>query len=398
MLTHKLLRRLLYRNLSAAQLAGFVLSNLTGLAIVILGIQFFMDGRPIWADDDSFIRKDYLVVNKRISAANTLGASAVFTPAQIEELESEPWVRRVGRFTSADYRVYASVNASGRSMSTYMFLESIPTSFIDVAGSDWTFSASDKSVPIIISKDYLSLYNFGFASTVGMPALSESAIKSIPLTLSIRPDNGRPPLDMPAYIVGFSNRLNTILVPEEFMAWSNARYGSGSTPPPSRLIVDVNSPGDVRIKEYMEANDLEIAGDKSGSQASFLVNVIAGVALAVGALITCLSFFILLLSISLLMQKNRQKIHSLIMLGVELGSISGVYIRLVAGVNILAYILAVIAMLAMRMQYLPSLRGMGGGASTVWPSLLSGLMLMIVLTIFNVIAVNKKVRKAFLNS
>ena len=148
----------------------------------------------------------------------------------------------------------------------------------------------------------------------------------------------------------------------------------------------------------MEANDLEIAGDKSGSQASFLVNVIAGVALAVGALITCLSFFILLLSISLLMQKNRQKIHSLIMLGVELGSISGVYIRLVAGVNILAYILAVIAMLAMRMQYLPSLRGMGGGASTVWPSLLSGLMLMIVLTIFNVIAVNKKVRKAFLNS
>lgn len=398
MLTDKLIRRLLHRNLSRAQLAGFVLSNLTGLAIVILGLQFFIDGRPIWADDDSFIRKDYLVVNKRISGANTLGASAAFTPEQIADLEKQPWVRRVGRFTSADYRVYASVNAGGRSMSTYMFLESIPASFIDVAGSDWTFSPSAKSVPIIISKDYLSLYNFGFASTVGMPALSESAIKSIPLTLSIRPDNGRAPLDIPAYIVGFSNRLNTILVPEEFMTWSNGLYGSGVTPPPSRLIVDVSSPGDVKIKEYMDAHDLEIAGDKSGSQASFLVNVIAGVALAVGCVITLLSFFILLLSVSLLMQKNRQKIHSLIMLGVDLRAISGVYVRLVAGVNILAYVLAAGGMLLMRMWYLPALRGMGGGAGNVLPSLLSGFVLMLVLTLFNIASIRGKVRKAFLNS
>ena len=52
----KLLRRLLHRNLSRTQLAGFVLSNFTGLAIVILGVQFFMDARPIWDDEESFIR------------------------------------------------------------------------------------------------------------------------------------------------------------------------------------------------------------------------------------------------------------------------------------------------------------------------------------------------------
>ena len=394
----KILRHLLHRNLSAAQLIGFVLSNFTGLAIVILGVQFFVDARPIWDDEESVIRKDDLVINKRITAANTLGREASnFTPAEIKDLGEQPWVRRVGEFTSANYRIYASVNTGGHSMSTYMFLESIPTSFIDVAGTDWEFHPGDKSVPIIISKDYLSLYNFGFASTVGMPTVSESAIKSIPLTLAIRPDNGRAPLDMEAHIVGFSNRLNTILVPESFMTWSNATYGEGPTPPPSRLIVDVSSPGDVKINEYLEAHGLEVAGDKSGSQASFLVNVIAGVALMVGILITVLSFFILLLSVSLIMQKNRQKIHSLIMLGVELSDISGVYVRIVAGVNLLAFLLAIGGMLLLRGSYLPSLQGMGGAAGNVLPSLAVGALLTLLLIVFNVISIRRRVSRAFLN-
>ena len=306
-------------------------------------------------------------------------------------------MRRVGEFTSANYRIYASVQTGGHHMSTYMFLESIPTDFIDVAGDDWTFTPGDKSVPIILSKDYLSLYNFGFASTVGMPTISESAIKAIPLTLSIRPDNGQPPCDIEGHIAGFSNRLNTILVPEQFMTWSNATYGEGPTPPPSRLIVDVSSPGDVKIAEYLKAHDLETAGDKSGSQASFLVNVIAGVALAVGVVITLLSFFILLLSISLLMQKNRQKIHSLIMLGVDLKNISAIYVRLVLGVNLLSLLLAVGGMLLMRMQYLPALRGMGGAAGNILPSLLTGVGITLLLIIFNVVSIRMKVKRAFLN-
>ena len=154
----RIIRRLLHKNLSVAQLIGFILSNFVGLAIVILGVQFFEDARPIWEDEDSFIRKDYLVVNKRVTGANTFGTSSAFSDSEVEDLERQPWVRKVGRFTPADYRIYASLATGGRAMSTYMFLESIPSGFIDVAGADWTFRPGDKSVPIIISKDYLSLY------------------------------------------------------------------------------------------------------------------------------------------------------------------------------------------------------------------------------------------------
>lgn len=42
----RIIRRLLHKNLSVAQLIGFILSNFVGLAIVILGVQFFEDARP----------------------------------------------------------------------------------------------------------------------------------------------------------------------------------------------------------------------------------------------------------------------------------------------------------------------------------------------------------------
>lgn len=394
---NRLIKGLLHKNLSKAQVIGFVLANFAGLAIVIAGLQFFVDARPIWEDEDSFIRKDYLVINKRVTGANTFGESSSFSAQEIADVEKQPWVRKVGRFTSADYRITASLSADGRSMSTYMFLEAIPTEFIDVARADWQFTPGDKTVPIIISKDYLSLYNFGFAGSVGMAQFSEQTISSVPLMLTIRPDNGLPNCTIEGRIVGFSNRLNTILVPESFMTWSNSTYSeSGQMPAPSRLIIDVSSPGDVKIAGFMEAHDYEIAGDKGNSQASFLVNVITGVVLAVGTLITLLSFFILLLSISLLMQKNRDKIHSLIMLGVDLNVISGVYCRLVIAVNVAAYILACGAMLLLRATYLASLRGMGATDGTPWPALAAGLIITALITLFNILSIRRRVSAAFL--
>lgn len=392
-----IIRRLLRRNLSKTQLAGFILANIAGIAIIILGIQFYEDARPLWNDEDSFIRKDYLVINKQVTAGTTWGTdSSSFSEEEIADIDAQPWVRKVGKFTSADYRLYASLAQEGaRKMSTYLFFESIPSEFIDVADDQWSYTPGDDTVPIIISKDYLSLYNFGFAGTVGMPQLSENTISSVPLTIRVSPDNGLPERTFNGRIVGFSNRLNTILVPEEFMQWSNATYSSSPATQPSRLILDVSSPGDIRIKDYMSAHDYEIAGDKGNSTAAYLINVITAVILTVGIVITLLSFFILLLSISLLIQKNARKMHSLIMLGVDLRDIARPYIALVMGVNAISYLLSAGAMFIFRSLYLEQFRAMGVKATEPWTALVLGLVITILLTIFSIISINRKIRASF---
>lgn len=391
-----IIQRLLRKNLSMAQLVGFTLANFIGLLIVLLGLQFYTDVRSIWQDEDSFMQKDYLVINKRVSGSGLLtGERASFSADEIADIEKQSWVRKVGRFSSADYRLSASIEQAGRSMSTYMFFESIPSEFVDVDSDEWGYEEGDNVVPIIISKDYLSLYNFGFASSTGLPQFSETMIGSIPMRLRISSAKGS--AELQGRIVGFSNRLNTILVPQEFMDWSNQRYGrtAGARADPSRLIIDVSSPGDVKIKDYIAEHGYEIAGDKANSTASYFLNVATGVVLAIGAVITILSLFVLLLSISLLMQKNRQKMHSLIMLGYELKEVGRPYRQLVVAVNAVAYLLAAGAMLAMRMLYIDAVRAMGASETTVWMSLGVGAMITIVVILFNIISINRKVASAF---
>ena len=63
--------KLLKQHISAAQLAGFFFANLCGMVIVLLSVQFYGDVLPVFTQGDSFMKKDYLVVSKKVS---TLGS------------------------------------------------------------------------------------------------------------------------------------------------------------------------------------------------------------------------------------------------------------------------------------------------------------------------------------
>lgn len=388
--------RLLRRNLSKVQIAGFVLSNFIGLAIVISAIQFYADIRPIWESDDSFINQDYLIVNKHVSASHMMGSSSTdFTKADITELEEQPWIRRLGEFESADYEVRAYMEQDGRGMATSMFLESIPDDFIDVSSSDWQFAPGDTVVPVIISKEYLTLYNFGFASAAGMPQLSEGMLSSIPMTLRLSSRDGDKTVRVQARITGYSGRLNTILVPHSFMEWSNSELGGGVPRQPQRLILDVSSPGDVAIADYLKQHSLERAGEDHGSQAAYFLKLVAGLVIAVGALITLLSFFILLLSVALLMQKNRAKLHTLIMLGYDLRDVGRPYERITLMASLVSYVLAIIAMLIFRNIYISGIETLAGSHVGVAVSLLCGAGLVVLTLIVNFISIRRRVKGAF---
>ena len=271
-----LMWKLLRKHISKAQLIGFAIANMVGLTIVLLGLQFWQDVRPVFEDEDSFIRKDYLVVTKSIGTASMVksmlgGTDAnAFSESEIADLERQPWMRKVGRFSTTNYKVMGNLGISGRSVSlhTYIFFESVPDEFIDTKNIKWGFDANSPRpvVPILLSKDYLSLYNFGFAASQGMPQLSEDMVGKVPIMLAVTATDGHQEY-IEGRIVGFSNRLNTIIVPESFMQWSNARYAPEVNVQPSRLILEVSKPGDVAIEKYMKKHGYEIAviGDSSNT-------------------------------------------------------------------------------------------------------------------------------------
>lgn len=392
-----LISKLLRKNTSPARLAGFALSNFIGLLIVAGAVMFYVDSRPLWDDSESFVNTDYLVLNKKVTSASTLGdrSATRFTREDISSLEAQPWVRRVGEFRSSDFRVYASVKTGGRGLETALFFESVPDSFVDVPGPDWTFDPDSGVVPVMIPADYLALYNFGFAGSAGLPQLSEQLLKGIPLDIFMRSEDGTRTMRREGRVVGFSNRLNTVLVPDSFMRYANERLGEGISPAPSRLILDVSSPGDVAIEPYLSEHGLEIGGNRSASSAAFLLKVVVGIVMAVGALITLLSLMVLMLSISLLMEKNRGVIHRLLMLGAPLARVSAPYRAMIVAGCGAAWLLAIISLVVLRQFYIGALEGFGASAHGLIWAIAAGTLLALLVVVVNLVAVSRKVRAAW---
>ena len=398
-----LLWKLLKKHVSKSQMFGFALANIIGLTIVLLGVQFYQDVRNIFADEDSFMRKDYLVVTKRVGELNAIatmmgGGANTFTDNELTQLRNEPWVRDVGEFSTSNYQVYGTISRAGQSVSlrSSFFFESLPDKCLDVKSKDWHFDPEHPQIPIIVSKDYLSLYNFGFAASQGMPQMSENMIGMVPIVFRLTGNNGTQDY-LEGRIVGFSNRLNTIIVPQSFMDWSNKRYAPNADSQASRIIVEVSNPGDPAVESYMNSHGYEIAGDKlNSSKANRLLTIILSIVVAIGLVICVLSFFILILSIFLLLQKNTQKLQNLLLLGYSPRQVSGMYVRMIVYINIAVYVLSIAAMLVARTYYLPLVQAFGAHNAGIEVAAAVGAALIAVITLGNVTAVRRKVRNLWL--
>lgn len=386
--------KLLRQHISIPQFVGFFFANLVGVVIILLGVQFYNDFKAL-DNEDSFMKADYLIVNKKIGALSGLtGAQNTFKKDEIDELKAEPFVEHIGAFTPSSYNVRAKFNVEGFvSFSTEMFFESVPDDFVDVESDAWTYQEGSTDIPIILPKNYLDLYNFGYAQGKGLPKLSEGILGAMKLQIQIDGDGQHGDFD--GRIVGFSSRLNTILVPEQFMRWANQQYAeSDAAKEPTRLIVEVSNPTDDRITSFLQDHDYETDEDKlDASKTTFILRVIVSIVMVVGVVISILSFYILMLSVFLLVQKNSTKLENILLIGYSPAKVSFPYQALTVGLNVLVLILAVVIMLMVRGVYLemfenffPDLEVPG-----IQQALIVGVILLIIVSIFNIIAVRNKV-------
>ena len=391
-----LLLRLLKRHISPAQLLGFVLANLIGLGILLLGLQFYRDALTALSAKDSLMRADYLIISKQVSSGLFGSRDNSFSAEEIANLEQQPFVAALGRFTPSKFQVSAGLGLGstlGGGLSTYMFLEAVPDRFLDLKPSDWHWEEGQQEVPLIIPRSYLGLYNSAFAQSQGLPLLSEATIGAIPLGLELR--GGLEEQHYRGRIVGFSNRLNTLLVPEHFIQQMNRRLAPEVPASPTRLILELHNPSDPAIALYLREHSYESEGERlASSQSMYFLRLLSGVVLGVGLLISALSAYLLLLSIYLLLQKNSRQLENLLLLGYSQRQLILPYVLLTLVLNLLALLAALGLVLWVRGYYLEAASRLVPeelGASLL-PTLLLGLGLLVGTTLVNAVAIGRKVR------
>ena len=397
----RLVWKLLRRHISLPQFAGFFFANLLGMMIVLLSLQFYSDVKPVFSEEDGFIRPDYLILSKRISSLNAIGLGSVstFSDKEMDELRAQPFAKRVGAFTASQYKVSCSMGISCvAQFGTEMFFESVPDAFVDVDLKKWHFREGDDVVPIILPRTYLAIYNFGFAQSQNLPKISEGIVGMVEMTIAMR-GNGRNEY-IKGRVIGFSTRLNTILVPESFIRWSNARYAPEADIEPSRIILEVGNPADDAIVNYINEKGYEMEDDKlDAGRMTFFLRLTAGIVMLVGLLISLLSFYILMLSIYLLVEKNTEKMRTLLLIGYSPARVALPYQLLTIGMNAAVLLLAMGGLCLLRSLYMEQLWRVFPKMSdgSILPAVLLGIVLFAIVSIVNAIIIRHRINQIWKN-
>ena len=270
----------------------------------------------------------------------------------------------------------------------------MPDNFIDVKTDKWCFSPGDTVIPIILPRNYLNLYNFGFSQTQQLPQITEDIIKRVELGIRLEGNGKRS--DHTAYIVGFSERLNTILVPSTFMDWANSEYGEGEDDGHTRLILEVSNPTDPELTAYLEEHGYEIENKPAeSSKALSILEVGAAVIVGIGVMFSILSLIILTLSIYLLLQKNITKLENLVLIGYSPARVAMPYNVMALVLNISVLIISIVAIFIVQSIYTGHISEWLGITLSSIPTtaIIVGTLFTAAIATFNIFIINRKIRE-----
>lgn len=290
-----LLRKLLMRpggnrRLWPAVIALFMGTVLLLYAVILwTGFNDVLSGRYDKGDIDG----TYLTISKPIPSSENITEQKqnFFSNKEIRAMSSLPVVEDIGFFTPGLFPVEVAFTGEASRFSTNLFLESVPERFIDDKPLDWYWQYSSGEVPVIVSNEFLNLYNFGYAPNQGVPQLTQGTIKALTFTLLV--GNGLDAEEFTARVVGFSDRISSILVPHDFIAYGNERYAAGKTQQPSRIIIRVKDPSDELLVQYLKESKYLVNKEmlrfnrlRTVMQAATLgIGLLATILLAMGAIV-----------------------------------------------------------------------------------------------------------------
>lgn len=388
----RLIWKLLRKHISIFELAVFFVANLIGMAVILAGVQIYSDVRPMLDGEKSLIGNEYMIVTRPVERVG-IGAPT-FSDDDIADFKQQEFVVDLGQFAASQFEVSGSVMFNGRRLSTMMFFEAVPDSFIDVTSRDWHFKPGSTTIPIILPRNYLNLYNFGFSQTQKLPQITEDMIKRIELGIRVSGDDMIH--DYTGRVVGFSDRLNTILVPMEFMTWANGHYAAAKESDPTRLILEVENPGAPEVMNYLQEHGYA-AEDKpaESSKALFILKASVAVIIGIGIIFSILSIIILTLSIFLLLQKNITKLENLILIGHKPSYVAMPYNLMTLVLNLSVYALSVVVVWLLQGKYMSYISEIAGFEFSATPlsAILFGLALTAIIVTFNVFIIHRKIRE-----
>ena len=284
-----------------------------GVILLLFSLQMFLNIQELLQTNSP--RKngyDFISISKSITNEN-MGMDNNFTQEDLKKLKAQPGIEAISPLISNKYQVTAHAG-NMLPFQTDMFLESMHADFLDTLPPGFKWEEGQEIIPLIFSSDFLELYNV-FAPAQGLPQISPQTMRSVTIFLDCVGPEGR--YTFKGKVMALSDRVNSILVPESFMKWSNEHFtGDTASPSPSRVYIktrDVNNP---QLISFMDKEGYHLNKEtiKYGRLKSTLQNIVSALGIF-GVLVIIMALMLFSFYMQLMIEKSKENLRLLITLG-----------------------------------------------------------------------------------
>ena len=293
-----------------------------GVLLLLCSIQMFVNIQQLL--NEGSIHKDgydFISITKTVTN-ETMGQfeKNLFNSDEVQELKAKPFISDVAPLEANQFQVELSAGGI-LPFQTNLFLESIENSFLDTIPSSFQWQAGQTTIPIIVSSDFLEIFNV-FGPSYNLPQVSPETASGIPVLITCHGDGGREQT-FSGRIVAFSDRINSVLVPKTFLDWANLNFKGQKSEHASRLYIKTKDANDTELLKFLDEKNYKVNKDKTkfGRMKQVFQGIFSGLAVF-GVMVIVLALLLFSFYLQLVIARSRDSLKLLLELGYSPGWLS----------------------------------------------------------------------------
>jgi hypothetical protein len=309
-----MLNKLLFRNQDKKQLFIAMTGAFLGMTFLITSIHYLVKVNEFGKGAD-ILGPNTIIVQKKVTNSSSLNLTKTdFSEREIEKIRKESFIEDAQPVISNNFNVsFETADPMVPRFRTDVFIQTVDPKFLDVKSSKWRWKEGDKFVPIIMPREFLVMLNT-FMSASGIPQISDDLAMDVKFKFKLKDDTRNEYVD--ARIIGFTNEVSSILVPQHFMEYGNGKYTSEREKKITQLMISGKESEFGKVEELLKTRGLESKNAQMlVGRLKSVVGTLFLVVLGISVIAVFVSGLVLIQYMQLLMSRNAYEVRTLLRIG-----------------------------------------------------------------------------------
>lgn len=311
-----MLNKLLFKHQDKKQLVIAMIGAFLGITFLITSIHYLIKVNEFGKGAD-ILGPNTLIVQKKVTNSSTLMLTKTdFSKREIERMIAETFIKDVKPVTSNNFDVsFQTDDPLVPYFRTDVFIQTVDKNFLDVKTEKWHWKKGDAFVPIIMPREFLVMLNT-FMSASEMSQVSDDLAMQVKFKFKLWNNSKNREEKVDARIIGFTNEVSSILVPESFMEYGNKIYSDGTEQKITQVMISGEESQfglleDMLTKKGLESKNAQVVTSRLKSVVGTLIIVVLGISI----IAVFVSGLVLIQYMQLLMSRNLYEVRTLMRIG-----------------------------------------------------------------------------------